>query len=80
MTPFLAAIFYAPVALLLLANLFFYWNCQQQIGKQLVYNRSMQHFQVQGGIEPVTFFQFTTVLLSLPTTVISYPFCKLMFF
>lgn len=40
------AIFYAPVALLLLANLFFYWNCQQQIGKQLVYNRSMQHFQV----------------------------------
>jgi hypothetical protein len=43
----LAAIFYAPVLLLLLANLFFYWNCQQQIGKQLVYNRSMQHFQVQ---------------------------------
>jgi hypothetical protein len=35
------------VLLLLLANLFFYWNCQQQIGKQLVYNRSMQHFQVQ---------------------------------
>ncbi|XP_023338498.1 probable G-protein coupled receptor Mth-like 5 [Eurytemora carolleeae] len=39
-------IFYLPVGLLLLINMYFYWNCTRQIGKQLVYNRSMQHFQV----------------------------------
>lgn len=39
------AIFYAPVLFLLLVNVFFWWTATRQIGKQLVYNRSMQHFQ-----------------------------------
>jgi len=39
-------VFYIPVFLLFLANVFFFWSCNLQIGKQLVYNRSMQHFQV----------------------------------
>merc|ERR1711971_1504855 len=37
------AIFYAPVLFLLLVNVFFWWTATRQIGKQLVYNRSMQH-------------------------------------
>ena len=41
------AIFYAPVLFLLLVNVFFWWTSTRQIGKQLVYNRSMQHFQVE---------------------------------
>ena len=41
------ALFYVPVALLLLVNLFFYATSNRQIGKQLVYNRNMQHFQVE---------------------------------
>jgi len=40
------AVLYFPICLLLLANLYFYWTSQRQIGRQLVYNRSMQHFQV----------------------------------
>ena len=39
------AIFYAPVLFLLLINVYFWWTSTRQIGKQLVYNRSMQHFQ-----------------------------------
>ena len=39
------AVFYAPVVLLLIINVFFWWTSTKQIGKQLVYNRSMQHFQ-----------------------------------
>jgi len=39
------AIFYAPVLFLLMVNVFFWWTSTRQIGKQLVYNRSMQHFQ-----------------------------------
>ena len=42
-----AGVIYVPVLLLLLVNLFFYWNSNQMIGKQLTYNRSMQHFQVR---------------------------------
>ena len=34
------------VLLLVLVNLYFYATSTRQIGKQLVYNRSMQHFQV----------------------------------
>merc|ERR1712192_1845 len=40
------AVFYVPVLLLVLVNLYFYATSTRQIGKQLVYNRSMQHFQV----------------------------------
>ena len=40
------AIFHFPVIGLLLVNIYFWWTCTKQIGKQLVYNRSMQHFQV----------------------------------
>ena len=39
------AVFYAPVVFLLIINVFFWWTSTKQIGKQLVYNRSMQHFQ-----------------------------------
>ena len=39
------AIFYAPVVFLLIINVYFWWTSTRQIGKQLVYNRSMQHFQ-----------------------------------
>jgi len=39
-------LFYVPVAVLLLVNLYFYATSNRQIGKQLVYNRNMQHFQV----------------------------------
>ena len=39
--------FYAPVALTLLANIYFYMTSQKKISRQLVYNRSMQHFQVK---------------------------------
>ena len=45
MCPASLAIFYAPVLFLLLVNVFFWWISTRQIGKQLVYNRSMQHFQ-----------------------------------
>ena len=45
MCPASLAIFYAPVLFLLLVNVFFWWTSTRQIGKQLVYNRSMQHFQ-----------------------------------
>merc|ERR1719468_484509 len=38
--------FYSPVALTLLANIYFYFTSQKRISRQLVYNRSMQHFQV----------------------------------
>jgi hypothetical protein len=44
--PIALAIFYFPVVFILLVNVFFYWTSTKQIGKQLVYNRSMQHFQV----------------------------------
>ena len=39
--------FYSPVALTLLANIYFYFTSQKRISRQLVYNRSMQHFQVK---------------------------------
>ena len=39
--------FYAPVACLIIINLVFYWQSQQRITKQLIYNRGMQHFQVK---------------------------------
>ena len=41
------AAFYAPVALVLLANLYFYWTSQKRVSKQLIYNRTMQHYQVK---------------------------------
>jgi len=40
------AVFYVPVLLLVLVNIYFYATSTRQIGKQLVYNRNMQHFQV----------------------------------
>jgi len=40
------AAFYSPVAITLLANIYFYFSSQKRISTQLVYNRSMQHFQV----------------------------------
>ena len=39
--------FYVPVAGLVLANVGFYWSSQRRMTKQLIYNRSMQHFQVK---------------------------------
>ena len=39
------AAFYSPVAFTLLANIYFYFTSQKRISTQLVYNRSMQHFQ-----------------------------------
>ena len=36
--------------------MYFYWNCTRQIGKQLVYNRSMQHFQVYCTVLQKTIF------------------------
>lgn len=44
--PTLAA-FYIPVAGLLTVNVYFYWTSQRTMSKQLMYNRSMQHFQVK---------------------------------
>ena len=41
------AAFYTPVAMVLLANLYFYWTSQRRVSKQLIYNRTMQHFQVK---------------------------------
>ena len=41
------AAFYTPVALVLLVNLYFYWTSQKRVSKQLIYNRTMQHFQVK---------------------------------
>jgi len=38
--------FYIPVSALLLVNVFFYWTAQRTMAKQMLYNRSMQHFQV----------------------------------
>lgn len=40
------AAFYIPVAVVLIVNVMFYWTSQKRISRQLVYNRSMQHFQV----------------------------------
>ena len=40
--------FYMPVSALLLVNVFFYWTAQRTMAKQMLYNRSMQHFQVEG--------------------------------
>ena len=39
--------FYIPVSGLLLVNVFFYWTAQRTMAKQMLYNRSMQHFQVK---------------------------------
>ncbi len=39
--------FYIPVTLLLLVNLYFYLTAQKRIARQIMYNRSMQHFQVK---------------------------------
>ena len=39
--------FYTPVAILITANIYFYWTSQRKMSKQLIYNRSMQHFQVK---------------------------------
>ena len=41
------ATFYSPVAITLLANIYFYFTSQKRISAQLVYNRSMQHYQVK---------------------------------
>ena len=38
--------FYTPVLALILLSLFFYWSSQRLMSKKLIYNRSMQHFQV----------------------------------
>ena len=38
--------FYTPVLALILVSLFFYWSSQRLMSKKLIYNRSMQHFQV----------------------------------
>jgi len=38
--------YYTPVALVIIANIYFYWTSQRRMSKQLIYNRSMQHFQV----------------------------------
>lgn len=40
------AAFYTPVILILLINIYFYWTSQRTMSKQLMYNRNMQHFQV----------------------------------
>ena len=39
------ASFYAPVIIIIFANLVFYWQSQRIITQQLIYNRGMQHFQ-----------------------------------
>jgi hypothetical protein len=39
--------FYVPVSILLLVNVFFYWTAQRRMAKQMLYNKSMQHFQVK---------------------------------
>jgi hypothetical protein len=41
------AAFYLPMSLLLLVSVYFYWTSQRRISRQLIYNRSMQHFQVK---------------------------------
>ena len=41
------AAFYTPVAFLVIINVYFYWTSQRIMSKQLIYNRSMQHFQVK---------------------------------
>ncbi len=38
--------FYAPVTVALIVNLFFYWTTQRKMARKMLYNRSMQHFQV----------------------------------
>merc|ERR1719245_878844 len=37
---------YTPVLALILVSLFFYWSSQRLMSKKLIYNRSMQHLQV----------------------------------
>ena len=39
--------FYAPVSLILMVNVMFYWTAQRRISRQMSYNRNMQHFQVK---------------------------------
>ena len=42
-----AMVFYIPSTILLLICVYFYWSSQRKITKQIMYNRSMQHFQVK---------------------------------